>query len=278
MQPNRKFVYFTQWTDNKIRVIDVSTDNLAASDPIQHGTLTRQIHGVFFNPSGREALTTGYYFDINHVVLWKVDQRSGDLKMHKVIPLTVSEKNKEYAAFSHFVVWLDDRYAITSTQQTGPTSLTPTGFTVVGPSVWLVDAEEGRAKMIIGPAKSPDEPGIYKPASDVVVVGKKLYVGEEDSMDDQINADGYVSIWDLTDRNAPRFIKRLRPGKELPDDFTLTHELYPTSDGKYVYAQSWHSGHLVKINTSTDQVVKVTSKREAGWHMPHGNFVPGSIR
>ena len=278
MQPNRKFVYFTQWTDNKIRVIDVSTDNLAASDPIQHGTLTRQIHGVFFNPSGREALTTGYYFDINHVVLWKVDQRSGDLKMHKVIPLTVSEKNKEYAAFSHFVVWLDDRYAITSTQQTGPTSLTPTGFTVVGPSVWLVDAEEGRAKMIIGPAKSPDEPGIYKPASDVVVVGKKLYVGEEDSMDDQINADGYVSIWDLTDRNAPRFIKRLRPGKELPDDFTLTHELYPTSDGKYVYAQSWHSGHLVKIDTSTDQVVKVTSKRDAGWHMPHGNFVPGSIR
>ncbi len=29
IHPNGKFVYFTQWTDNKIRVIGVSTDKLA---------------------------------------------------------------------------------------------------------------------------------------------------------------------------------------------------------------------------------------------------------
>jgi len=277
IHPNGRFVYFTQWTDNKFRVIDVSTDKLAAVDPIQHGTRTRQVHGVFFNPAGDEAIATGYYFDINEVTLYQVDKESGYLRPDKVIPLTVSEKNKEYAAFSHFVVWLDNRYAITSTQQTGPTSLTPTGFKVVGPSVWLIDAAEGKAVMIIRPAKNPDEAGIYKPASDVIVVGKKLYVGEEDSMDAELN-DGYVSIWDITDRNAPKFIKRLKPGKELPDDFKMAHELYPTRDGKYVYAQSWGSGHLVKIDTSNDKVVKAFAKQDAGWHMPHGNFVPGSLR
>lgn len=276
IHPNGKFVYFTQWTDNKIRVVDVSTDKLAASDPIQYGTFTRQMHGVFFNPGGTAALGTGYYFDINYVTLYRVDQRSGYLELAKVIPLTVSEKNKEYAAFSHFFVWLDGRYAITSTQQTGSTSLTPRGFKVVGPSVWLIDTVEGKAQMIIGPAKGLEEPGIYKPASDIMVVRNKLYVAEEDSMDTEINK-SYLSIWDITNRTAPKFIKRLGPGTGLPDGFDLSHELYPTRDGKYIYLQSWHSAHLVKIDTSSDTVVKVWSK-EDGFHMPHGNFIPGNLR
>src|SRR5262249_12620186 len=153
----------------------------------------------------------------------KVDRQTGNLTLDKVIPLTVSEKDKEYAAFTHFITWLDDRNAMTSTQQTGNTSLTPTGFKVIGPSVWLIDVVNGKGEMIIGPAKSPDESGIYKPASDLAVVGNKLFVGEEDSMDDTINSDGYVSVWDISNRSAPRFIKRLRPGKELPADFQLSH-------------------------------------------------------
>lgn len=278
IHPSGKFVYYTQWTDNKIRVIDVSTDKLAAVDPIQHGTRTRQVHGVFFNPAGDKAIATGYYFDLNEITLYKVDKTTGYLKPDKVIPLTVNEKNKEYAAFSHFIYWLDNRYALTSTQQTGPTSLTPAGFKVVGPSVWLIDAAEGKAVMILGPVKNPNEAGIYKPASDIIVVGKKLYVGEEDSMDEEINNDGYVSIWDITNRNAPKFIKRLSPGKDLPEGFKLAHELYATMDGTYVYAQSWGSGHLVKIDAATDEVVKAWSRQEAGWHMSHGNFVPGMLR
>jgi len=131
--------------------------------------------------------------------------------------------------------------------------------------------------MIIGPAKSPDEPGIYKPASDVVVVGKKLYVGEEDSMDETIDQ-GYVSIWDISDPKSPKFIKRLKAGKELPADCKLAHEIYGTIDGRYVYAQSWASGHLVKIDGVTDEVIGVVSADVAGWHMPHGNFVPGKLR
>ena len=277
IHPNGKFVYFTQWTDNKIRVIDVDKDELAAVDPIQYGTRTRQIHGVFFNPSGDLAMATGYYYDMNEMPLYKVDKQTGNLTLDKVVPLTVSEKDKEYAAFTHFVWWLDDRYAITSTMQTGNTSLTPTGWKVIGPSVWLIDAVEGKGKMIIGPAKSPDDPGIYKPASDVVVVGKKLYVGEEDSMDATIDQ-GNVSVWDISDPNSPKFIKRLQAGKELPADFKMTHEIYASMDGRHVYAQSWASGHLVKIDGATDDVVAVVSTADAGWHMPHGNFVQGALR
>jgi hypothetical protein len=277
LHPNGKFIYFTQWTDNKIRVIDVDKDELAAVDPIQYGTRTRQIHGVFFNPSGDLAVATGYYYDMNEVTLYKVDKETGNLTLDKVIPLTVSEKDKEYAAFTHFAWWLDDRYAITSTQQTGNTSLTPVGWKVIGPSVWLIDAVEGKGKMIIGPAKNPDDPGIYKPASDVVVVGKKLYVGEEDSMDATIEQ-GNVSVWDISDPNSPKFIKRLNAGKELPADFKMTHEIYASMDGRHVYAQSWASGHLVKIDGATDDVVAVVSSGDAGWHMPHGNFVQGALR
>ena len=277
IHPNGKFIYFTQWTDNKIRVIDVDKDELAAVDPIQYGTRTRQIHGVFFNPSGDLAMATGYYYDMNEMPLYKVDKQTGGLTLDKVVPLTVSEKDKEYAAFTHFVWWLDDRYAITSTMQTGNTSLTPTGWKVIGPSVWLIDAVEGKGKMIIGPAKSPDDPGIYKPASDVVVVGKKLYVGEEDSMDATIDQ-GNVSVWDISDPNSPKFIKRLQAGKELPADFKMTHEIYASMDGRHVYVQSWASGHLVKIDGATDNVVAVVSSADAGWHMPHGNFVEGALR
>jgi len=291
LHPSGKFVYFTQWTDNKIRVIDVDKDELAAVDPIQYGTRTRQIHGVFFNPSGDLAMATGYYYDMNEMTLYKVDKQTGNLTLDKVVPLTVSEKDNEYAAFTHFVWWLDDRYAITSTQQTGNTSLTPTGWKVIGPSVWLIDAVEGKGKMIIGPAKSPDDPGIYRPGSDVVVVGKKLYVGEEDSMRATThqgnvsvwdikdpNFQGNVSIWDISDPNSPKFIKRLQAGKQLPADFNMTHEIYASMDGRHVYAQSWASGYLVKIDGATDNVVAVVSTADAGWHMPHGNFVQGALR
>ena len=149
---------------------------------------------------------------------------------------------------------------------------------MIGPSVWLIDAVEGKGKMIIGPAKSPDDPGIYKPGSDVVVVGKKLYVGEEDSMRATThqgnvsvwdikdpNFQGNVSIWDISDPNSPKFIKQLQAGKQLPADFNMTHEIYASMDGRHVYAQSWASGYLVKIDGATDDVVGVVSGR-----MPDG--------
>ena len=75
-----------------------------------------------------------------------------------------------------------------------------------------------------------------------------------------------------------KFIKRLQAGKELPADFKLAHEIYSSMDGRYAYAQSWGSGHLIKIDGPTDEVIGVVSTDVAGWHMSHGNFVPGALR
>lgn len=273
--PNGRFVYFAQWTDDKIRVVDVSRDALAAVDPVREGPLTRQIHGVFFNPSGTRGISTGYYFDLSYLTVFRVDAESGDLEPEKVIELFTGE-DRTYAALTHFVEWLDDRRALTASQQVGPTSLTPTGTSVMGPSVWLLDAEEGTARMVIPPTNDPRGEGIYKGASDLVIVGNKLYVGEEDTTDDEIGA-SYVSVWDVRDVLAPKFLKRLIPGEELPEGWTISHEFYRTPDGLHLYAQSYHSGHMVKIDPATDEVVKVWSK-EDGFVMPHGNFVAGNLR
>ncbi|HUP02099.1 MAG TPA: hypothetical protein VM737_11335 [Gemmatimonadota bacterium] len=273
--PNGRFVYFGQWTDDKIRVVDVSKDALAAVDPVHEGPLTRQIHGVFFNPSGTRAISTGYYFDLYYVTLFRVDPQLGDLEPARVIAL-LDDDERTYAAMTHFVEWLDDRRALTATQQVGPTSLTPTGTSVMGPSVWLIDAEEGTARMVIPPTDDVQGEGIYKGASDLIIVGDKLYVGEEDTTDDEIDA-SYVSVWDIRDPLAPKFLKRLSPGEGLPEGWTVSHEFYRTPDGLHLYVQSWHSGHLVKIDPATDEVIKVWSK-EDGFVMPHGNFIVGNLR
>lgn len=276
VQPNGKFVYFAQWTDNKIRVIDVEKDDLAAVDPVQHGMRTLQNHGVFINPSGTKAIGTGYYFDLDFVTVYDVDGESGDLRPREVVWLTVDEREKSYAAMTHFVDWLDDRWAITGSQQTGPTSLTPGGFEVVGPSVWLVDAVEGTGHMIIGPTDTPEGAGIYKAASDIMVVGDRLYVAEEDSMDESVDG-SFISVWDLADRRDPKFLGRLSPGNGLPEKWHLSHEFYHAPGGRYLYVQDWHGAHLIKIDPSTDTVVRVWSK-EDGFVMPHGNFIQGNLR
>ena len=137
---------------------------------------------------------------------------------------------------------------------------------------------EAAATMIIAPTQSPDGNGIYKPASDTTIVNSKLYVAEEDSMDKEINNDGHVSIWDISDITNPQLINRLSPGKGLPENFELGHTIYSTPDNKFVYVESWHSAHLVKIDTAIDQVINVFNKENAGFEHPHGGFITGKFR
>ncbi len=272
--PNADYAYTTQWTDNKIRVIDTATDKLASVDPIQDGTFTRQVHGIFPNSIGTVGLGTGYYFDMNYLTVYDINQRTGDLALTGMIPLTIDEDEKTYGAFTHFVSWIDDRYAITGTQQLGPTSLTPTGFDVVGPAIFLLDTETLTSKMIIGP---PASDGIIQPASDIAVVGNKLYVAEEDTMDNAVDEDGYLSIWDITNVNSPKLIKRLGPGNGLPDNFGVGHGLYVTPDERFVYLQDWESAHLIKLDANTDRILKIFDSSD-GFDMPHGGFIAGSLR
>lgn len=273
--PNGRFAYTAQWTDNKVRVIEVDQDRLASVDPIQYGTLTRELHGVFPNPSGLVGLATGYYFDLNVVTLFDVDGDSGGLPLSAVVPLVVDEARKRYAAFAHFAAWLDNRYAFTGTQQLGPTSLTPPGFAVIGPTLFLVDAAKHTARLPIGPASAMPE-GIRKPVSDVAVIGRKLYMAQEDSMDESMDGPGYLSM-DIGDLERPRLLKRLEPGRGLPDTFRLGHGLYANPDATALYLQEWKSALLIKVDVRTDTVTKIWDQSD-GFIAPHGAFIAGNLR
>jgi hypothetical protein len=289
LHPNEKFAYFTEWTNNTIRVLDVNNGTLAPTDPIQFGNDTRWLHGVFFNPSGNKALSPHYFFEGNHLHLFDVDNATGELTNPVEIRLG---NNTHYAVFPHHVTWINNTHAITSTQQLGPTSATSDNVKIIGPSVWLIDTEKvnnigdgdivsntgAAATMIIPFTNGTEKNGIYKPASDIAIVGTNLYVAEEDSMDKEINKQGYVSIWDITNILDPQLIKRLSPGQDLPETFELGHTIYSTPDGKIVYVEDWHSGQLVKINATTYKVDKVFDSTTHDFKMPHGGFITGKYR
>jgi len=287
LHPSGNFAYFTQWTDNMIRVIDLNNGSLAASDPIQIDNATQWLHGVFFNPSGDKALSPHYFFEGNHLHLFEVNNETGELT--NPVEITLGN-NSAYASFPHFVTWINNTHAITSTQQIGPTSFTPNNTKIIGPSVWLINTEnaepnndnntgpQSAATMIIAPTNSTSGNGIFKPASDTTIVGDKLYVAEEDSMDEKVDNQGQVSIWNINDMQNPQLIKRLSPGQGLPENFQLGHTIYSTPEGKFVYVEDWNSGQLVKLDTTTDEIIKVFNKESSGFIMPHGGFITGKYR
>lgn len=272
--PGSPFAYFTMWTDKRIHVIDTSTHKLAAGSPIVFDNVTNQTHGVYFNPSGTLGIGTGYYYDRGEIDVYRTDKSTGQLSHWRPIKLG---SPSAYAAFTHHNIWLNDRYALTGTMQLGPTSLTPAGADILPPSVWLLDVPAGKATQIIGPAASDSDAGVYRSASDLAVVGSKLYVAEEDSIGSVFGRDGFLAVWDITDINHPKFSKRLRPGVELPAAFFVAHALAPSTDGKQLFLESYPSGFVLKIDTATDSVVSVRSSAD-GLVMPHGGFIAGNTR
>jgi DNA-binding beta-propeller fold protein YncE len=176
------------------------------------------------------------------------------------------------------VYWLDERYAVTASMQFDKTSLTPSSTSsIIPPSVWLLDTLEGTAKKIVETAYSANDNGVFRSASDIAVVNGKLYIAEEDTLDYTFANDGYISIFDLTDRANPRFIKRLKPGSGLPNGYTVAHTISPTPDNRYLMVASWVSGYVLKIDTATDTVTKVWGPSD-GLVKPHGIFSAGSLR
>lgn len=272
--PSFNFTYTTQWTDNRIRAINTKTNMFIEKDPLMFAQESRQTHGVNFNPSGMLALGTGYYYESNKIDVYKFHD-DGSLSHDGSILLG---DDKSYAAFTHYTSWIDDKMAYTATMQFGPTSLTPKGTTIIGPSVWLLDVVSKSAKMVVGTASHVNDGGVYRSASDLLVVGSKLYIAEEDTIDDNYGDDGYVSVFDISDIEKPTFIKRFMPRAELPEDFTVAHGLTVTPDGKYIYAASYASKYIIKIDTVTDKVLKVFSGDDHGLMMPHGGFISGATR
>ena len=273
--PYSDFLYFTEFTSDRVRVINHKTNQLASVDPIVIPGYTEQTHGVNFNKSGTVGLGTGYFFDNSVIDVYRSNRETGEL--HAVGRIMLGDE-KKHAAFTHFVYWLDERYAVTASMQFDKTSLTPSSTSsIIPPSVWLLDTLEGTAKKIVETAYSANDNGVFRSASDIAVVNGKLYIAEEDTLDYTFANDGYISIFDLTDRANPRFIKRLKPGSGLPNGYTVAHTISPTPDNRYLMVASWVSGYVLKIDTATDTVTKVWGPSD-GLVKPHGIFSAGSLR
>jgi hypothetical protein len=274
--PYSDFLYFTELTSDRVRVINHKTNELVNGvDPIVIPGYTEQTHGVTFNSSGTIGLGTGYFFDNSVIDVYKSNRETGEL--HTVGQIMLGDE-KKYAAMTHFVYWLDERYAVTASMQFDKTSLTSSKTKkIIPPSVWLLDTLKGTANKIIDDTNHKNGKGVFRSASDIAVVNGKLYVAEEDTLDFTFGNDGYISIFDLTDREKPKFLKRLKPGEELPEGYSVAHTIAPTRDHRYILVASWVSGYVVKIDTSTDKVVKIWGPND-GLVQPHGIFTAGSIR
>lgn len=273
--PYSDFMYMTEFTSDRVRVVDLKTNQLASVDPIAIPGYTEQTHGINFNRSGTVGLGTGYFFDNSMIDVYKPNRETGELQVAGQIMLG---NEKRHAAFTHFVYWLDERFAVTASMQFDKTSLTPdTTRRIIPPSVWLLDTVEGTATKIIRHTKRVNGRGVFRSPSDLAVVNGKLYLAEEDTLDYNFGEDGYISVWDLTDRYNPRFIKRMKPGHELPQGYSVAHTISPTPDNRYLIVASWVSGYVLKIDTVTDQVVKQWGP-EDGLVQPHGIFAAGGTR
>lgn len=281
--PHSKFTYVTHYTDDRVRGFKMKTDGTLEQRVLySERDLTRQTHGVNFNNKGTVGLGVGYDYDMSEVRVYRANRLSGKVKVTDTIKLGTDE---EYGAFAHYAAWLDDRYAYVGAMQVGPTSRTLPGTTIVGPSVWLIDTKQGTAECVIEPTDSPEGAGMYRSPSDLAIAKGKLYAAEEDSWapyadpndGTSYGRDGYISVWDISKRDKPCFIKRLSPGCELPSDFRNAHTASAMHDEESVFVSSWVSDHLIRIATSTDDVAKVYS-HEDGLHMFHGEFAAGRNR
>ncbi|MBA2483395.1 MAG: hypothetical protein H0V39_03045 [Nitrosomonas sp.] len=272
MLPHSNFMYLAELTSDKIRVIDTNTNQFASVDPIVIPNHTEQTHGITFNKSGTIGLGTGYFFDNNVIDVYYPNRETGGLEVMGQIMLGDQER---YAALTHTVYWLDERFALTATMQLDKTSLTPPETNeIIPPSVWLLDTMEGTATRIIDHTQDVNGHGVYRSASDLAVVNGKLYIAEEDTLAPEYGKDGFISVFDLTDRYNPKFLKRLTPGNELPAGYTVAHTINPTPDGRHILVASYATGYILKIDTYTDSVMKVWGP-DYGIVKPHGIYTAG---
>ena len=269
--PHSPFAYFTMWTDDRIVVVDVEADKLLAAQ--RFGTASNHLHGVYFNDRGTLGLGVGYFYDESNLTVFRPNRQTGALELLGEIHLGTADR---YASFIHNAFWLDERFAIAGTMQFGPTSLTPAKASIIGPSIWLVDTRTMKATKIIGTAKDVDNAGVLRSASWITVAGNKLFVAEEDSLDASYADDGFVAVFDFSNREHPKFVKRLRPGRELPADFSVAHSLSASMDGKSVVIESYTSGYVLKVDTGTLAVSEIANPKE-GFKMPHGAWIAGRM-
>jgi hypothetical protein len=297
--PDFNYTYVTQWTDNKYRGLMVASNQLIQADPIMEAQTSRQTHGLNFNPTGTRALATGYYYDHNEIDVYQPASgpgKNGDLAFLGTITLHDVDTSDNCAdgdgAFTHYTTWVDENWAYTATMQFDELSIADAaGVDIVGPSIWLLDVYGMTADCVKGTATAAagaGADGVHLSASDLLVVDngvrRKLYIAEEDTLDGSFGNSGSVSVFNIDNVHGdnafltnPQFVKRLETGDEFPNDFAIAHGLTKSQDGHFVYASSYYSSHIIKIDTLTDSVVHVFDAGD-GLAAPHGGFVGGDTR
>ena len=279
--PFSPFMYMTEYPTDKVHIFRNGKNKMELVDTVQIPGWTDQTHGIVFNNVGSIGLGTGYFYDNSLIDVYKPNRETGALEQVGQVELAIDVDGQKFVApMTHLVAWIDARYAVVATMQHDRTSLTPAdvdGF--VGPSVWLIDAVDLTATMIIDKADNAGDAGVFRSASDVAVINGKLYIAEEDSVRQQDVGDardGYVSVFDLTDRLNPVFLKRLEPGVDFPQNYNIAHTFSPAGD-RFLILGSWHSGYVIKIDTYDDTVAHIWGPND-GLVMPHGVFAAGGLR
>lgn len=271
--PFSDFIYFTEYPTSKVHIYNKKKRKLV--DTVSIEGWTNHTHGIVWNDSGTIGVGSGYFFDENMIDVYVPNRVTGEITPKGQIMLGTPEL---HAAMTHLLYPIDERYFITGTMQISKTSIS-TGE-IIPPSVWVVDTHEMTATKILDRSLSPNDPGVFQSASDVAVVNNFLYVAEESSLGQDGNEfanDGYISVYDITDRLNPVFVKRLMPGIDLPNGWRISHTFSPTTDNRFVIVGSWLSGLIIKIDAFDHTVSHVWSAAD-GIQMGHGIYVSGGLR
>jgi hypothetical protein len=203
-----------------------------------------------------------YWFDRYKVALWNMDPQTGELTFRDSIALSDGDLRGSY---QHTIRWLDgDSFLVSVTQERTQ------GDGKSEQGVWYVNVPKRMVKSIL---RAKD---LMEGVSDLFVSNKRLFVAEGNVAQVLAKeaAPGHVSVWDISNPLVPLFLKRFSAGDPLPSDFSNAHNLGGTSDGKFVYVESFSSNYMIKIDVEKLSVVRTYGKLE-GMDVPHGIYLQG---
>ncbi|MEE8292306.1 MAG: hypothetical protein V3R80_12560 [Candidatus Tectomicrobia bacterium] len=269
MTEDGHFLLFSEMNNNTLRVFDTWTNDFITGGSYSHASL-KTPHGAWPNASSTIAVAPQYEYGTSTpgaggdaVSVWTMLPGSGALTFSKTITLTDGGVK---GAFPHTVAWLDDNEFYTGA--THDTSEAPAS--TFEQSVFLVNVSAGTATAVLGKWDGSDESsGVKEGVSDVVIANGNLYVCEGNV--NNATGAGYVSVWSIAGNGSLTFVKRLGANTGLPASFKQCHGLMGSRDGRWVFAQSFISNHLVKISSMTNMPARIWDSGD-GLSLPHGFY------
>jgi len=269
MTEDGHFLLFSELNNNKLRVFDTWTNDFITGGSYSHASL-KSPHGAWPNASSTIAVAPQYEYGTSTpgaggdaVSVWTMLPGSGALTFSKTITLTDGGVK---GAFPHTVAWLDDNEFYTGA--THDTSEAPAN--TFEQSVFLVNVSAGTATAVLHKWDGSDESsGVKEGVSDVVIANGNLYVCEGNV--NNATGAGYVSVWSIAGNGSLTFVNRLGANTGLPASFKQCHGLMGSRDGRWVFAQSFISNHIIKISSMTNWPAKIWDAGD-GLSMPHGFY------